>query len=168
MVLMLIGGGRTPEDLREIRTDKGLLELLNIERVPSADADRAWLGRASQRQGVQGMTAVMRRMLQIQLKRDSRKEYTLDIDATAIESEKRAARMTYKGFIACRCWDIWRRTGLWLAGNSGRGTNHRIHGIYSSSNRVLRTCQKAGKSSTFVRIAQPINRKCSTGEKKMM
>ena len=41
MVLMLTGGGRTPEDLREIRADKGLLELLNIERVPSADAARA-------------------------------------------------------------------------------------------------------------------------------
>ena len=32
------------------------------------------------------------------MKRDGLKGYTLDIDATGIEAEKRAAKMTYKGF----------------------------------------------------------------------
>jgi len=32
------------------------------------------------------------------LKREKVEGYTLDIDATAIESEKESAKMTYKGF----------------------------------------------------------------------
>jgi hypothetical protein len=98
LVLMLAGGGRSLADLREMREDKGLQELLQIQRVPSSDATGDWLERAWEREGVQGMNAVMRRLLRTQLRRDDRKEYTLDIDATAIKAEKRSAKMTYKGF----------------------------------------------------------------------
>lgn len=35
---MLNGGGRSLEDLRQIRDDKGLCEVLGLERMPSSDA----------------------------------------------------------------------------------------------------------------------------------
>lgn len=37
-------------------------------------------------------------MLKRALKNGKEKEFTLDIDATGIESEKEAAKMTYKGY----------------------------------------------------------------------
>jgi hypothetical protein len=36
--LMLNGGARSLEDLREIRDDEGLRQILPLERVPSSDA----------------------------------------------------------------------------------------------------------------------------------
>jgi hypothetical protein len=48
LVLMLAGGGRTLEDLRVLRHDKGLRSLLQLEEMPSSDAAAnrpAWAGR---------------------------------------------------------------------------------------------------------------------------
>jgi hypothetical protein len=98
MILMLTGGGRAIEDLRVIRSDTGLLELLDIEGVPSSDAVRDWIKNAYQRKGIEGMEEIVRKLLKIRLNKDFSTEYTLDIDATAIKSEKKEAKMTYKGF----------------------------------------------------------------------
>lgn len=38
LVLMLNGGGRSLEDIRQIRTDEALRETLPLERIPSSDA----------------------------------------------------------------------------------------------------------------------------------
>ena len=45
LLLMLQGGGRSLEDLRMIRRDKGLLALLEIKEIPSTDAFGRWLRR---------------------------------------------------------------------------------------------------------------------------
>ena len=45
LVLMLQGGGRTLEDLRQVGLDEGLREVLGLEEVPSADALGDWLRR---------------------------------------------------------------------------------------------------------------------------
>ena len=45
LVLLLHGGGRTLEDLRELRRDAGLRELLQLAEMPSADATGNWLRR---------------------------------------------------------------------------------------------------------------------------
>ena len=42
LVLMLNGGGRSLEDLRGIRSDRGLRELLALDRIPSSDATGDW------------------------------------------------------------------------------------------------------------------------------
>lgn len=42
LVLMLNGGGRSLEDIRVIRADTGLREVLSLDRVPSPDADGGW------------------------------------------------------------------------------------------------------------------------------
>jgi len=98
LVLMLNGGGRSLEDIREIRNDVGLREILPLKRMPSTDATGDWLRRSGSNEGLEGLGAVNRRGLKRGLKREEGKEYTLDMDATGIESEKEAAKMTYKGY----------------------------------------------------------------------
>lgn len=98
ILLTLNGGGRSLEDIREIRNDEGLRELLPLDRVPSSDAIGDWLRRTSQNGGLAGLGKVNRRLLKRAMKKDGIKGYTLDIDATGIVAEKESAKMTYKGF----------------------------------------------------------------------
>ena len=98
LVLMLTGGGRSLEDLREIRRDEGLKQLLALGRVPSSDAVGDWLRRMGEGKGLDGLASANRRFLKRGLKFDGVKDYTLDMDATGIESQKEAAAMTYKGY----------------------------------------------------------------------
>lgn len=97
LILMLNGGGRSLEDTRQIRGDKGLREILKMERVPSSDATGDWLRKMGERSGLNGLAEVNGRLLKRGMKKDGFKKYTLDIDATGIEAEKKSARKTYKG-----------------------------------------------------------------------
>jgi len=98
LMLMLNGGGRSLEDLRQIRDDAGLREVLELKRMPSADATGDWLRRRGVSGGLDGLGAVKRRVLKRALKADGIPGYTLDMDATGIEAEKQSAQMTYKGY----------------------------------------------------------------------
>ncbi|MFC1815961.1 IS1380 family transposase [Thermodesulfobacteriota bacterium] len=98
LVLMLNGGGRNLEDLRVIRDDTGLREILPFGRVPSSDADGDWFRRIGESFGLCGLEKTNQRLIKRGMKYDGIKDYTLDIDATGIEAEKASARMTYKGF----------------------------------------------------------------------
>ena len=98
LVLMLNGGGRSLEDMRVIRGDVGLGEILPLGRIPSSDAAGDWLRRMGQGEGLEGLADAKRRFLKRVLKYDGIKGYTLDIDATGIEAQKESAVMTYKGF----------------------------------------------------------------------
>ena len=97
LLLMLNGGGRTLEDLRKIRTDEGLRNLLNMEIVPSSDATGNWLRRMGANNGLEGLQKINNQIIRRTIKRDTTTEYTLDIDATQIVAEKQTANMTYKG-----------------------------------------------------------------------
>ncbi len=97
LVLMLQGGGRSLEDLRMLRGDEGLRTLLNLTALPSSDATGDWLRRTGAGEGLEGLSRVERRMLRKSLKKETRSEYTLDLDATQIVAEKEAAKWTYKG-----------------------------------------------------------------------
>ena len=46
LILMLNGGGRGLEDLRQIKDDQGLREILTLERMASSDATGDWLRRS--------------------------------------------------------------------------------------------------------------------------
>jgi hypothetical protein len=48
LLLMLVGGGRHIEDLREIRDDKSLRALVGVRRMPSLSTFGDWLVRACQ------------------------------------------------------------------------------------------------------------------------
>lgn len=98
LILMLNGGGRSLEDVRQITSDHGLRELLTMRRVPSSDAIGDWLRRSGVNGGLGGLAAVNRELLRQGLFADEVTDYTLDMDATGIEAEKKSAWMTYKGY----------------------------------------------------------------------
>ena len=98
LILMLNGGGRSLEDIRQIRADEGLREILPLKRIPSSDAFGDWLRSRGANGGLSGLEKVNRNLLKRAMKKDVIKHYTLDIDATGIQAEKKTAKMTYKGF----------------------------------------------------------------------
>jgi len=95
---MLNGGGRSLEDTRQIRADEGLKEILPLKKILSTDAFGDWLQSMGINAGLYDLEKANRRLLKRGMKYDGIKAYTLDIDATGIEAEKRSAKMTYKGF----------------------------------------------------------------------
>ena len=98
LLLMLNGGGQSLEDLRQVRRDTALRDLLGLDRIPSSDAVGNWLRRMGMSSGLYGLDQVLREVLAQSLRGDGHESYTLDMDATAIEAGKKSARMTYKGF----------------------------------------------------------------------
>ena len=98
LILMFNGGGRSLEDMRVIRSDAGLREVLSLDRVASSDATGNWLRRMGESEGLWGLEHTNRWVLKRGLEYDGRKDYTLDIDATGIESHKASALFTYKGY----------------------------------------------------------------------
>lgn len=97
LLLMLHGGGRTLEDLRQIREDAGLREVLRLAVLPSADATGDWLRRMGDKDGLAGLAVVNQHQVRRALKRETITDYTLDLDATQIVAEKREAKWTYQG-----------------------------------------------------------------------
>ena len=45
LVLMLQGGGRALEDLRELRSEEGLMKLIGRDKIPEPDSAGDWLRR---------------------------------------------------------------------------------------------------------------------------
>lgn len=100
LLLMLHGGGKALDDLRQIQLDTGLLRLLEIEKVPSSDATGDWLRRqGKENRGLKALESIKRGLLARALNQEATETYTLDIDATEIVAEKHDAKKTYKGEI---------------------------------------------------------------------
>jgi len=97
VIFMLHAGGRSLEDLRTLRAEAGLLELLKLDAVPSSDSVGDWLRRMGQGTGLDGLAGVQRQLLERVLVTRDCTAHTLDIDATQIVAEKQTARWTYKG-----------------------------------------------------------------------
>jgi len=101
VVLMLQGGGRSLEDLRELKSEGGLMELMGREEIPEPDTVGDWLRRMgdpkSGQLGLEGLDRVRDKINERVLKKDGIREYTLDADATEIMGEKTDALFTYNG-----------------------------------------------------------------------
>jgi hypothetical protein len=95
LVMMLCGGGRALEDIREIGADDGLRQLCRYDRLPGADAIGDWLRKPG---NLKGLKPVNRHLAREVIARSDQKDFTLDVDATFIATEKQCAKMTYKGF----------------------------------------------------------------------
>lgn len=98
LVLMLCGGGRTLEDIREIELDEGLRQLCGFARLPGADAIGQWLRRKGQLSGLKRVNEFLARQVIVRSEQD---DFTLDVDATMIETRKQCADMSYLG---CRAF----------------------------------------------------------------
>jgi len=101
VVLMLQGGGRSLEDLRELKNEEGLMKLIGRDEIPEPDTVGDWLRRMGDPEtgqlGLEGLDRVRDKINERVLKKDGVKEYTLDADATEIIGEKADALFTYNG-----------------------------------------------------------------------
>lgn len=101
LVLMLQGGGRSLEDIRELENEEGLMKLIGNNTIPEPDTIGDWLRRMGNsgtgQSGLRGLDKVRSTINHRILRRDEVEEYTLDADATEITGEKAEAFFTYKG-----------------------------------------------------------------------
>lgn len=96
LILMLLGGGKYIADIEKIDADEGLKKICKIEEVPSPDAYEDWIKRDEQKKEyIRQINNVC--SLRV-LKRAKQEGFTLDIDASGIEAEKRQALYTYLGY----------------------------------------------------------------------
>jgi len=96
IVMLLIAGGQTMEDIRVLHADKTVRSLSGIERMPSSDAIGKYIKRETQSKVV-GIQRASRAIAERVLRADERLDYTLDADAFEIISEKGEAEKNYKG-----------------------------------------------------------------------
>lgn len=97
LILMFHGGGKTLEDLRDLKGEVSLREIMDMQVLPASCTVADWLRRTGNHErGLPGLAKVNNHIVKKTLKKDPRKEYTLDHDATIIETEKEAAQYTYK------------------------------------------------------------------------
>jgi hypothetical protein len=98
---MLQGGGRSFEDIRELKYEEGLMKLIDIDNIPDPDSAWDWargMGNLQTGQrGLNGLGEVRDALNHRMMKRDKREAYTLDADAMEIIGEKADAYYTYKG-----------------------------------------------------------------------
>ena len=97
LVLMLQAGGRSLEDVRELKFEQGLMKLLGNGVVPDPDTMGDWLRRMGSGVGLKGLDRVREKINHRLLGRDGISEYTLDADATEITGDKDEAFFTYNG-----------------------------------------------------------------------
>jgi hypothetical protein len=96
LLLMMQGGGRHIEDLREIRDDGALRQMIGLQEMPSLSTYGDWLVRMGASAGVEAMVEVDEAVARTIISRTAREGYTLDTDATVIEAEKEEAQWTWK------------------------------------------------------------------------
>jgi hypothetical protein len=101
VILLLQAGGRTLEDLRELEREEALLTVLGHEALPDPDTVGDWLRRMGDpttgQAGLEGLGQVRDALTARLLRRDGVEAYTLDVDATLVEAEKRDAQWSYQG-----------------------------------------------------------------------
>jgi hypothetical protein len=97
LMLMLHGGGKKLDDLREIEAEANLRDLLGMKGLPASCTIGDWLRRMGRNgPGMPGLERVNDHLTRRGVMGDKGEAYTLDIDAVVIESEKSEAQWTYK------------------------------------------------------------------------
>ena len=95
-------GGKKLEDLREIKGGKSLRELMEIADLPVSCTIGDWLRRMGEDgRGLSGLGKVNHHLVREVVLRDKRNSYTLDIDATIIETAKEEAKISIAIFGTC-------------------------------------------------------------------
>ncbi len=93
-VLMLCGGGRSMEDIRQIAFDNGLRRLCGFKRIPSPDSIANWL---NVKENLSRLSVLSNYLNKKIINKSKINDFTLDTDATIIENKKLGYEMTYKG-----------------------------------------------------------------------
>jgi len=112
LVLMLHRVVRSLEDLRELRNDDGLMNLLGRNEIQEPDTVGDWLRRMGDPKGGQiglmGSGRVRNKINERILKREGVTRYTSYADAMEIIGEKTDAFLPIRGVKSiCRYWDFY-------------------------------------------------------------
>ena len=149
LALMFCGGGQSMEDIREIAHDQGLRELCGFKRIPSPDAVGTWL-KAPRR--IAGLKPVNRHLCRVAIARSELTEFTLDTDATLIETEKSSAKLSYEGFKAfAPLLSFLAELGLCVAGEYRNGNVSPTVGIKTQLVQAERFLKSLGKRLAYFR-----------------
>jgi hypothetical protein len=100
LCLLLTSGGRSLDDIRELKEEKALFDITEIQ-IPDPTAIGNWLRRMGE-SGLHGLKKLRNEINKTIMEKEDIAGYTLDIDATEIVSEKRDAVYTYnknKGYM---------------------------------------------------------------------
>jgi len=150
LLFMLYGGGRHIEDLREIRDDVALRKLVGMEEMPSCSTYGDWLVRVGQ-EGSERMEWLNTEVVQKILVKDREERYTLDVDATVIEAEKKEAQWTYKKVKGYQpILGFLKENSLCLAYEFREGNVPASFGAIEFLERSEKACPK-GKEITYIR-----------------
>jgi len=99
MVLMLQGGSKSLEDIRELKSEEGLMKLIDISKVSDPDSTGDWFRRMGSVQtgqlGLQGLGEVRDTLNHRMMKRDNAEAYTLDADAEGQKERTRYMRSSF-------------------------------------------------------------------------
>jgi transposase len=143
LILMMLSGGQHMNDIREIAQDTALLKLCGIKNVPSPDTVARFIARPDNLRRINFLIEYLNRQV---LGRITENMLTVDIDATLIESEKRAAAITYEGFPGyCPMLSFEASRGLCLIGEFRDGNISPSTGILDHLKYIKRLLKKAGK-----------------------
>jgi len=97
-VLMLQGGGRGLDDMRVVARDRALRRAADLKKVPAPSTLGDWLRRAGlSRRAMRGLSKVGKALAARRMEGCASKDFTLDVDATIIEANKRQAEVAYEG-----------------------------------------------------------------------
>lgn len=149
LALMFSGGGRTMEDIREIEMDQGLRTICGFNKIPGADAIGEWIRKDGQ---LKGMKKVNELLIKEMLCRSQTAEYTLDTDATLIETEKDCAEMNYKGFTSFSVLlSFLAELDLCVCSDYRNGAVHAGQGIVEQLAYVDNLLKSSGKKLKYFR-----------------
>ena len=96
-MLTMYAGGKGFADIREIREDKVLRELLGLNMVPSESAIGDWFKKMGDRGGIAAVNKAIDSINARIFEQSDIVELTISNDPTIIETSKREAVMTYLG-----------------------------------------------------------------------
>lgn len=149
LIMMLLSGGRYLNDIREIAADTGLLALCGIKKVPSPDAIARFLGRPGHLRRLNFLIDFLNKQILSEMNLNN---ITIDIDATLMESRKRDAVMTYKGFKGFSVLNAFESSlGLCLACDFREGSVHAGEGFLEQTKRIQKMMKKLEKQLKKVR-----------------
>jgi hypothetical protein len=96
LALTLVAGGEGLDDVRQLRQDEGV-QALGMEDIPASNSLGEFLRRFGHHT-IHRLAGVSSKQVARAVKREGLRSVTLDMDSTLIESDKKEAAMTYKGF----------------------------------------------------------------------
>lgn len=143
LTLTFCGGGRTMEDIREIERDKGLRKVCSLSKIPSSDAIGKWIRKTEHLKGLKKVNEQLCKEIIMRSKKDI---FTLDTDATLIETEKSCAKMNYDGFTSFSVLlSFLADLDLCISSNYRNGNAHAGKGVKEQlkyTNKLLKSLNK--------------------------